>query len=214
MEEQKIIPLSTFPAQPKSIYVVGAQSTGKTTLVDGLTAYFDHAAENAKAELNRPIVIKEVARTVLQKHNFTALDITTSPARALLLQKLILNAQNQAEDETSGKWFISDRSGLDPIVYAKVYVGEDAFEDMLHMPTSMKLLQNMRDSLVCICEMNALWLNDDGVRLMPKNSEDWESFHQTFLEVLREQGIKYTVLNKDTNVVQRVGSVLAEWRKL
>jgi len=196
--EQNITPHSIFPARPKIIYIVGAQSTGKTRLLEALKAYFDHAAEVAESELQKPIVIKEVARTVLKKHNFTALDITTSPTRALLLQKLILNAQHYAEDETSGKWFISDRSGLDPIVYAKVHVGDDAFEEMLHMPTSIRLLQNMRDSLVCICEMNPLWLKDDGVRLMPKDFEEWETFHQTFLAVLREQRIQYTVLSKES----------------
>ena len=200
--------------QPKNIYVVGAQCTGKTTLVDALVAHLDTSIDEKGIEVSKPVVIKEVARKVLQEHNFTALDITTSPERALLLQKLILVAQYEAEKETAGKWFISDRSSVDPVVYAKVYVGEEACSDMLQMATSIQLLSNMRDALVCVCETNPSWLRDDGVRLMPKDLEEWTDFHQIFIGVLQELGIKYIILGKQTNVSQRVDMVLQAWRTL
>jgi hypothetical protein len=75
----------------------------------------------------------EVARTVLKQHNFTADDVTSSPARSLTLQQLILQAQVATERGISeqGDWFISDRSGADPIVYARKYVNEDAASDLI-----------------------------------------------------------------------------------
>lgn len=198
--------------RPKNIYVVGAQCTGKTTLVDALVAHFDTSIREKVLMATEPFVIKEVARKVLQKHNFTALDITSSPERALLLQKLILAAQYEAEGKTTGDWYISDRSGVDPIVYAKVYVGGEAFSEMLQMGTSIKLFESMRNGLVCVCETNPDWLKDDGVRLMPKDVGEFTAFHETFIRVLQELGIKYTLIGKDTDVSQRVDTVLKAWK--
>ncbi len=76
-----------------NIYIVGAQCTGKTTLVNALESHFDETPDPSL----RPTFIREVARTVLDTHGFTALDITSSGERCMTLQKLILDAQVLAE---------------------------------------------------------------------------------------------------------------------
>ncbi|GJC90547.1 hypothetical protein ColLi_13385 [Colletotrichum liriopes] len=110
----------------RNIYIVGAQCTGKTTLVNALETYFI-AAQPPSTACPRPVIISEVARSVLRTHAITAAEIRSSPDRALELQKLILHAQVPAERhalDTAG-WFISDRSGVDPICYAFSYAGNE-----------------------------------------------------------------------------------------
>ncbi|OCK82951.1 hypothetical protein K432DRAFT_402478 [Lepidopterella palustris CBS 459.81] len=75
------------------------------------------------------IIICEVARTVLNQYDFPRGDITSSPARAMQLQQHIIQAQldveNAACSTQSPHWYISDRSGIDPIAYTHVFVGEE-----------------------------------------------------------------------------------------
>ncbi|KAK0509824.1 hypothetical protein JMJ35_008218 [Cladonia borealis] len=66
-----------------------------------------------------------VARSVFREHHFTADDIVTSKPRALQLQRLIFNAQSKAKQSFGQEWYITDRSGLDPLAYAHRYVGDE-----------------------------------------------------------------------------------------
>ncbi|KAK4148838.1 hypothetical protein C8A00DRAFT_38571, partial [Chaetomidium leptoderma] len=98
----------THPTPPPNLYIVGAQSTSKTTLVNNLNTYFTTTIASSNNNpgspptpfLNHgvepPTIITEVARTVLKAHHFTAQDVRT-PARSLALQQLILQAQATAE---------------------------------------------------------------------------------------------------------------------
>jgi predicted ATPase len=199
----------TSSIKPRDIYVVGAQSTGKTTLVKALENHFKDANGY---RIDRPKIITEVARTVLQQHNITANDIQSSPARALALQQLILQAQLSAERVMSenGEWFVSDRSGADPIVYARKYVSKDAENDLIKSTEWLELRERMRKSVVVVCEAGAAdWLVNDGVRLMPESREDWIGFHQLFCSCLDDWGLVYEVLPCDmTSLHERVAFVL------
>ncbi|KAL2063553.1 hypothetical protein VTL71DRAFT_5358 [Oculimacula yallundae] len=203
--------------QPLNIYIVGAQCTGKTTLVKALEGYFSRDSSlkvDERSLVSRPNIIMEVARSVLKEHNFTADDITSSPARALALQELILKAQVHAEASSShhDTWFISDRSGADPIVYAKKYVSDAAANDLLSSPEWLKLKERMEKSLVIVCEAGADWLINDGVRLMPENKDAWIGFHRLFCACLDDWGVKYEVLPCDLAAHQdRINFVLALW---
>ena len=200
---------------PKNIYIVGAQCTGKTTLVNALAEHFKDPSHRVwKGNIvPEPLLIKEVARDVLRKHRFTALDITSSPERALQLQKLILEAQHQAEEEAGMRWYLSDRSALDPIIYARVYVGEEAAFAMLRTETWIRSLEKMRTGLVFICEAGNRWLFDDGVRLMPKDQEEWMSFHQIFCDTLRELDIEFAIVSREmTSLSERMNFVVQTWQ--
>jgi nicotinamide riboside kinase len=207
-----------FCDKPCDIYIVGAQCTGKTTVVKALKDHFNERDKSYGHDeycLPHPIIITEVARSVLQEHSFTANDITSSPARALALQNLILQSQLSAERDASGKggWFISDRSGADPIVYARKYVSEGAARNLVKSAEWSKLGERMRQSLVIVCEAGANWLTDDGVRLMPENKDDWVAFHQLFCRSLDEWGVKYEVLPCSvTGIGERVSFVVGKWK--
>ncbi|CZT47009.1 uncharacterized protein RSE6_07532 [Rhynchosporium secalis] len=205
--------------QPPNIYIVGAQCTGKTTLVKALEHYFSFEG-NLKIDdenlISRPQIITEVARSVLKQHSFIADDITSSPTRALALQKLILKAQVQAEAQAStthqDTWFISDRSGADPIVYAKEYVSDVAANDLLSSPEWLEMKRGMEQSLVVVCEAGADWLIDDNVRLMPESKDAWTGFHQLFCACLDTWGVNYGVLPCAITAHQdRINFVLEQW---
>jgi len=192
---------------PQNIYVIGAQCTGKTTLVNALECHFKATNSSHSAS---PVIIKEVARTVLQKHKFTAADIRDSPERALQLQKLILAAQHEAETSTINNGFISDRSGLDPVVYAKTYVGEGAAQEMMKSEVWKDIERNMRSARILVCEPGAAWLRDDGVRLMPLDIDEWKSLHQSFCQILRQLDIAFKVVPKEmTDIHERVKLALS-----
>lgn len=197
---------------PINIYIVGAQCTGKTTLVNALADHFKDPENriHQNSRIPEPALIKEVARGVLQRHHFTAFDITSSAERALQLQELILEAQHEAE-MIGDRWFISDRSGVDPIVYAGVYVSKDASSNMLSNAISNDLCSRMRKGLVFICQFNRDWLHDDGVRLMPKDVEEWANFHRVFCDLLDHLEIDHTVLRGDLTVQERRDVVLQRW---
>jgi nicotinamide riboside kinase len=205
-----------YSSKPRDVYIVGAQCTGKTTLVKALQDHFnkgDNFYERDGHGISRPKIITEIARIVLQEHNFTADDIKSSPTRALALQQLILQAQLSAERAMSeGEWFVSDRSGVDPIIYTRKYVSKDAESDLIKSPEWLELRERMRKSVVIVCEAGADWLTADGVRLMPESREDWIGFHQLFCRCLDDLGLNYEVLPCEVACLhERVAFVLERW---
>lgn len=194
----------------KNLYVVGAQCTGKTTLVNALED--DYKSNNIGRNLPQPSVIREVARTVLKEKGFNRDDITTSPARALQLQQHILDAQLRAEssqiDESTSNWYICDRSGLDPIVYAQLFAGKSAADDMLASKAWRTLEHYMKNGIVILCEAGCTWLTDDGIRLMPEGLDDWMRVDSTFRKLLDARGITYRIISKDMiNLQERLETV-------
>ncbi|KAJ4288054.1 hypothetical protein N0V90_012071 [Kalmusia sp. IMI 367209] len=195
----------------RHIYIIGAQCTGKTTLVNALEAELASLTDAQKRRLiSRPTFIREVARTVLKEKQFRREDITTSPARALQLQQHILDAQLSAEQAIPthtdpSAWYICDRSGLDPIVYARVFVGEDAAERMLATEAWKELEGRMKEGIVFLCEAGSSWLVDDGIRLMPTGLEEWMYVDMAFRELLAVRQIGYMIIPKDlASLAERV----------
>ena len=202
---------------PPNIYIVGAQSTGKTTLVNALDTFFSRQSSNIiNDQHSQPYILKEVARGVLSQHELTAHDITLSPSSALRVQRLILEAQVEAETETRRRdqWYISDRSALDPLVYAELYSGNDGLTELRGAPTWKTAANWMENSVVIVCEAGGEWLIDDGVRLMPNDKEAWYKMHQTFCTLLDSMNIEHAILPSSTSKVEkRVEFVIDQWNK-
>jgi nicotinamide riboside kinase len=201
----------------KSIYIIGAQSTGKTTLVNALAEAFQKQLQATGASKQTPTVIKEIARTIVQREaQFSREAVAATPERALRLQHRILAAQYDAEIAISHantpvpgpEWYISDRSGLDPIVYARCLVGKEAAADMLATTAWQELESRMKAGLVILCEAGGVWLQDDGLRLMPGDLDEWLKVDASFRDMLEARGIDYYVMSKEMlNIQDRVGIV-------
>lgn len=200
------------PPNPPNIYVIGAQSTGKTTLVSALEKYFEQHSTYLSEPTARPHIIKEVARSVLRDHHFTADEITASKPRALQLQRLILNAQSKAERSFGQEWYITDRSGLDPLAYAHRYVGDEEARQLRQEEAWQDVEKRIRKGLVIMCGVGE-WLVDDGIRLMPESRDDWVKFQSMFCSLLDELGVLYTILPSSVcDLDSRVDFVIEQWQ--
>ena len=195
-------------SQPKNIYIIGAQCTGKTTLLEALKSHYAQ---------EQPTIISEVARTVMKNLNFDREDIAMSPEESFRLQKAILQAQYEKEapfEDATASWFISDRSGIDPIVYARYYVGIEQAKELLDSPQWTFLERNMKAGLVVLCDAGAHWLIDDGIRLMPKNTADWIAFGNAFYTLLKERDIRSIVIPNDLiKISDRAAAVVEAHRR-
>ncbi|KAK5111544.1 hypothetical protein LTR62_004840 [Meristemomyces frigidus] len=196
------------PLHPK-VYLIGTGSTGKTTLVKALQDRY--TATRQLSNTPEPLIITEVARKVLDELSIDPDDIASSPQKCLQLQTAILHAQHQAETAAlaTDAFFISDRSGLDPIVYAKLLVGEFASHQLLQSSEWKALESNLRNGIVFLCEAGCKWLVDEGTRLMPKDMEEWHRFDQAFREMLDARALAYQIVSRDrVRIVDRVNLVL------
>lgn len=99
----------------QAVFVLGPSSSGKTTLCDALAQ---------ELQVQPPQYIKEVARSVMKTHDFTRDDTDTYE-----MQHAIMSAQLDAEEQATAALtttklnsgsvvVLSDRSAIDPIVYA------------------------------------------------------------------------------------------------
>lgn len=191
-----------------SIYVIGAQCTGKTTIVKALQKHF--ADSHPKLEM---IVVSELARDVLRNQNVTREHVQAGDTKAMQLQQTILETQFQTESASQAHQLVlSDRSGLDPIAYALKY-GEASHAQALKETEAWESLRStMQRSVVILCEPVVEWLVDDGERLMPKSVEEWLDLHETFVKLLHEMSIEFKVLPSSlTALKDRVGFVLSSW---
>ncbi|KAL7950150.1 AAA domain-containing protein [Trichoderma barbatum] len=197
--------------KPNNIYIIGAQCTGKTSLVNALESSFADYFSTTP-----PIIVREVARSVLKFHGFTASDITSDTSRCLQLQALILEAQFNSERKALARnsWIISDRSGLDPLIYASRHIGSEAVKIMASSNYWQELRDRMSTSLVFVCETVEAWLVSDGVRLMPKDVEDWMEYDEEFCRMLDSSGIQYQIIPRSVeNLEDRASFVWASWKK-
>lgn len=201
----------------ENVFIVGAQSTGKTTLVDALEKIYSKPTISSPIKHHRPmapIFIREVARNVLKTHGFTREDITSSPERALQLQKHILQAQQEAEiaavSQSSNSWYVTDRSAIDPIVYASVFVSETAAEDLFASKPWNDMEGRMRGGLVFLCEAGTRWLVDDGTRLMPTDEEDWMKVDRAFRRLLEARDIAYKIIPRHIQDIDARVSIVTD----
>lgn len=203
------MPLAT---EPPNIYIIGPQSTGKTTLVEILRR--ESVNWIANTSFYTPQIISEVARTVLFKHKFMAEDITSSQQRCLALQQLIIQAQARAEKDALNRsnWFISDRSGIDPLVYTKRFGPVEGVLEIQRQDAWIEMRARMASSLIVVCESGTPWLSDDGVRLMPESVDAWIQLFHDFCDVLHAAGLPYTVVPKTMlDLSERVELVRKKW---
>ncbi|KAI0200555.1 AAA domain-containing protein [Astrocystis sublimbata] len=194
-----------------SIYIIGSESTGKTTLAKDVIKHFEKLTLS-----DPPGFIEEVARIVGMKHGFVGEDLLRSKDRAYKYQRLIIEGQFESEQSElqTRSWFISDRSAIDPIIYAKMHVSSEAADVLVSSARWREMKERMKGSLVIVCEAGVAWgMVNDGFRLMSNHSE-WLRTHHVFCDTLNSFGLEYHVLplqvdSKDA----RLKFVLDRWEE-
>ena len=125
--------------EPRAVFVLGASSSGKTTLCNALAQ---------DLQLETELYIREVARNVMKTQGFSR-----KHTHLYEMQEAIMLAQLQAERSAAGYTgdgvrrvdilLLSDRSAIDPVVYAATSGTPDA-QDMQHrLLETPSLQQNM-----------------------------------------------------------------------
>lgn len=190
----------------KCVYFIGPGSTGKTTLTKAVW-------KKCSPETS---MLTEVARTVLRKLKYTANDISSDPIKCYNLQKAIFVEQCDKERELleTNRKFISDRSAIDPLVYAEFYINGNTFDPFLDLEDTkwheIKLrYQDERNTLIVLIEPNESFLKNDGTRKMPTDLEEWKSFYRCFLSFMNKNQIPFKIIPSNvTNICQRTDQVI------
>ncbi|EGN92536.1 hypothetical protein SERLA73DRAFT_190868 [Serpula lacrymans var. lacrymans S7.3] len=188
---------------PLNIFIVGPSCTGKTTLCNALSK---------KLGLNNALFIKEVARSVMREQGYTRADVGN-----IEMQKAIMTAQLEREDgalseaeRLAGHIILSDRSGIDPIIYATLTArneneGQQHKNQLMRLPIFQKALSKYRQSIFVLLAPVEEWLVDDGVRSLDDSAQCVETFRRT----LDELGIKYYEIGRETmDLIARVTAMM------
>lgn len=187
---------------PRNIFIIGPQCTGKTTLVLKL----EEIMSDESVSPSRPRIIHEVVRHIMGTKSFSVDDFGTE--RWIQLQQCTLTTQADIEERLQQEWFISDRSVLDPVVYAQL--GGDTLSELRKSDHFRASVKRMQDGLVILCEAGReAWLSSDRVRVRFENFEQWEAMTDQFKVLLAEERIPYHVLSSEVaSVEERVNFVL------
>ncbi|OJT07640.1 hypothetical protein TRAPUB_1500, partial [Trametes pubescens] len=182
----------------QAVFVLGPSSSGKTTLCDALAQ---------ELQVQPPQYIKEVARSVMKTHDFTRDDTDTYE-----MQHAIMSAQLDAEEQATAALtttklnsgsvvVLSDRSAIDPIVYASTSTVPGA------MDRRQRLLDDSR--LQVVLEPVPEWIHDDGVRSL---EDPWE-YNEALFTTLKQLDIPYVVIGQEKkDILARVGFVMERLR--
>ncbi|KAM3067002.1 hypothetical protein ACMFMG_011784 [Clarireedia jacksonii] len=184
--------------KPPNIYLIGPQCTGKSTLLEALRAYYaiDSNREFENQRVECPAIIEEVVRRVMRENGFSVQDLKDAH-RGFELQQRVLLEQYHAEEIIQGEWYISDRSGLDALVYAKEYIGVSTAKELENTREWNTLRKRMQDAVVVFCEAGtADWLSEDEVRMAYSNTAESERLNKEFHTMLIQHRIQYVVLPK------------------
>ncbi|CAM1306704.1 Uncharacterised protein g4438 [Pycnogonum litorale] len=171
---------------PLSIFLCGAHSTGKTTLINKLK----RELPNIKSEA-------EYARNVIKRMglNRDSFDWKKHPEVFEKVQLEILNEQSQMyrRHEKDNEDYIADR-GIDPLVYARYYLGEDALNRLLSQSLTKSCIERFRTSLTFVLLPQPECVDDDGFRIKPVLS-DLQGFTDHLIELLNQLNINYFVID-------------------
>ncbi|KAH7089332.1 AAA domain-containing protein, partial [Auriculariales sp. MPI-PUGE-AT-0066] len=187
-----------------SVFVCGPSSSGKTTLCNALAKHL---------ALDSNLYIRETARKVMQTQGFSRKDVHTYE-----MKFAILTAQVAAEDmaiqhvsqmdRIDGQPIIlSDRSGMDAVVYADLDPdGAEQKRQLTRLEPFNRAVERYRDSLFIVLEPVQEWIVDDGVRSL----YGVEEYHSHFIQFLQQWQVPFKQLGPEVlSLDERVSHVIA-----
>ncbi len=184
-------------AKITAIYIVGPSSTGKTTLCNAIAQRFN---------IRAPAYITEVARTVMKEEGFSRKDVNRIEMQGSIMRAQ-LRADIVARDAVTRGGFpflLSDRSAIDPVVYASQISIQNA-DTLMATPEFQDNLPNYRNSTFILLKPVDEWLEDDGVRSL----DDLAVCTEAFQNILNSLEISYQKLDRSCRLLEeRVAQVL------
>ena len=177
--------MSAAPAGPARIAILGAESTGKSTLAPALAARYgtlwvpEYLREFVDAMGRVPFEADQprIARTQRAREDAMAAQVATMPG-----------AQG---------FLFCDTSPLMTAVYSRVYWGR--------VPPDLLALEAAHDyALTIVAGLDLPWVPDG---LQRESEAVRERVHACLLEVLRERGIPFTLV--EGKLAERMGQVEA-----
>ncbi|KAI0343648.1 hypothetical protein BDW22DRAFT_1356136 [Trametopsis cervina] len=173
-----------------TVFVVGPSSSGKTTLCNAIAA---------KLHLDPRRHIKEVARDVMRTQGFSRHTVKTYE-----MQHAIMVAQLREEmrvlamppDGSTQLQMLSDRSAVDPVVYASTSGTPEAEimrRRLMLEPDFLREVLWYREALFVVLSPVPEWLEDDGIRSL----DDPSSYHTTLCNLLTELNIPFIQIDEE-----------------
>ncbi|KAK3090691.1 hypothetical protein FSP39_013763 [Pinctada imbricata] len=169
----------------KKIYISGAHSTGKTTLINDLKPYVNHLSFE-----------EEIARDIIKQYKWERNDFLPSekPRNFEKLNTEILRAQISLANnyEESQRDFLCDRC-MDPLAYAKVYLDDESVQRMLGIPGINEWFQKLKSALIFLVEPQQECIKDDSVRLVSTLS-DLKYFTEVLKDIMKEEDVPFVCI--------------------
>ncbi|XP_074652862.1 uncharacterized protein LOC141907185 [Tubulanus polymorphus] len=180
------------------IYICGAHSTGKTTLLHDVIPH-----------LKNIHVVEEVARKIIERNGWSRNDFQPSknPEMFRRLNTEIIEEQMRIDEHNTSQNidFISDR-GLEPLVYCEYYINSEAKRELLELPGLRTWLNRLKRSLLFVVSPHVECLSEDGVRLQSSISE-LRSFTELLVRELDKHQIPFILID-NLNRQERINLVL------
>lgn len=188
------------------IYIIGAQFTGKTSLVEGLMKALRVQYANTAVHLVGPAYETLIKHGYYKGDDFRRGDQASLDFhRDTLFQQQVAERMTESEvkaaqdvsnalDKKTGSIIVCDGSGLDPMVYAQQFCGKAPALEYLEGKCWHNTISRMRKGVVVVCTPVVEWLFDNGSRSMPQDDQEWFATHDHFLRLLKENEIAYNIL--------------------
>ncbi|CAG8649308.1 11392_t:CDS:2, partial [Dentiscutata erythropus] len=162
----------------KKIVIIGAHSVGKSTI-----------ARIIKIHNNNAILVNEIARTIIEKFKIDVNTLKDDPEKYFKFQAFIIRSQCIIEEQIEHKFAILDRSILDTIVYTQIYC------------------KKLWKKLLCMKKPKKECLENDGIRMVPKDIDELVTFSNDLKKLMDEFNIKYHLVS-DLDVNQRYSKIM------
>ena len=182
----------------RRVFLCGVHSVGKTTLLRQLSLMLD---TESFLPPGMPVRYEsEVARSVLVEMGLQKRDLNpqTRPDTFEELQNQILLKQRAVEERNnrSGSCFCFLDRGIDPLVYARFYLGEEAYRRLLAKPHAQENVALCRDesSLVFVISPKPECIEHDGTRITPVLKE-MNDFTDVMIRTLDEMKIRFVLID-------------------
>lgn len=124
----------------------------------------------------------------------------------MILKRLLEFANNSV---SAGTDYVCER-GVDPLVYAETYLGEEARRRLQGLPFVQEFISRLRDSLVFVLTPHPECMEDDGIRRRP-DIQELNLFTQKMFSLLDELKIPFKiieVLDRQSRLKQVIEEVL------